>query len=413
MKVLIVLQFYIEGSGSGVYSSNIARELLSAGHEVRMIVAENVADLEAHARSYILPTRSILFDSEGKGRGDLNFNVPYFTTHPRSATTFLELPDNDLSCYVDVLGNVLQDEIVKFSPDIVHCQHASIFAYHLSKLRVPYVITLHGTDIMGFQNDTRIRDMVMKGVNGAYRLVSISQHVSEEAKALFKVADEHIVLIQNGYDENVFFARNVAREQILEKLRVQQTQPLLGDSEQHVVSFVGKLAPFKGIDVLIRAAAIYEKELPNTITLITGQGQLHAELEELVKAVGAKGVHFLGHRNQNEVAEIYTIADVSTVPSRHEPFGLVALEAMACGTPVVATAGGGLVDFVDERVGALVAIDDEKALAHAIISELKSNSKLTKGAIAAKYAREKFSGWKLTVENLSSLFNSAIEESSF
>jgi len=133
-------------------------------------------------------------------------------------------------------------------------------------------------------------------------------------------------------------------------------------------------------------------------------------LEEQAKRLGLKGVHFLGHQPQPMVAEILNSADISTIPSRVEPFGLVAVEALACGTPVVATNEGGLPDFVDERVGALVDIDDATALANAIISEIQSNSKEVKGPFAAAYALKDFS-WSGQVDKMIDIYEEALQTS--
>lgn len=392
MKILIATQFYLEGSGSGIYVQNIARECRAAGHEVRVLSCD-----KGRVSGKPYPVRTIVFDAEG--RGDLDFDIPYFTTHPASNQTFYDLSDVQLGEYVRVLREALEDEIATFKPDVVHCQHASIFAFLLSKLRVPYVITLHGTDLMGFRKEPRFHDMVLEGARGAHKVISISRQVTDEAMDLLGIPLEKIVLIHNGYDENLFYPRKVERGDVLRKHGVDVNAKAL-------VSFVGKLAHFKGVDVLIRAAGIYEKKIPGVCTVIVGQGQLRGELEGLADELGLKGVRFLGHKTQAEVAEIYSVADVSTVPSRHEPFGLVAIEALACGTPVVVTDGGGLVDFVDERMGSIVAIDDHEALARAIGEEIASGSKTTKGSFAAKYAREGFS-WKVPVERMLSLFQEA------
>ncbi len=394
MKILIATQFYIEGSGSGIYVQNIAREFQDAGHEVRVLSCDKGP---VGGKPY--PVRTIVFDREGKGQGDLNFDIPYFTTHPASNQTFYDLDDAQFNEYVKVLGDTLKDEMDQFKPDVVHCQHASIFSYHLAKLGVPYVITLHGTGLMGFKKEPRFYDMVMEGARGAYKIISISRQVTDEAVELLKIPQEKIVLIHNGYDENLFYPRKVTRAEVLKKNGVE------GEAKS-LVSFVGKLAHFKGIDTLIRAAGIYEKKIPGVKTVIVGQGQLRDELEGLSKELGLKGLSFLGHKTQEEVAEIYSVADVSTVPSRHEPFGLVAIEALACGTPVVVTNGGGLVDFVDDKVGSVVEIDDPEGLAAAIVKEIESGSKETKGTYAAKYASEGFS-WKIPVKRMVDLFKEA------
>jgi glycosyltransferase involved in cell wall biosynthesis len=101
------------------------------------------------------------------------------------------------------------------------------------------------------------------------------------------------------------------------------------------------------------------------------------------------------------------VSDLAVVPSRVEPFGLVAIEALACGTPVVATNQGGLPEFVNESVGALVDVDDAQGLAEAVVREIKSDSKSVKGPAAAEYARKGFS-WSTQVDKMIELYESTI-----
>lgn len=396
MRILIPTQFFIDGSGSGIYVQNIAREFQSMGHEVLVISAENAS---VTGKSY--PVSSIIFNPKGGKDVDLDFNVPYFTTHPQSNQTFYALTADQYTSYVRVLGEHLRREIEAFKPDVVHCQHASIFASHLAEMNIPYAITIHGTDLMGFKKEPRFHDAVLRGVKGAWRLISISNQVTADTMATFSMGKDRIVLMHNGYDERLFYPRNVTRKEVLARYGIDHEPPAL-------VSFVGKLAHFKGIDVLMRAAVLYEKKIPGAITLIVGQGQLRGELEAQVKALGLNGVHFLGHQTQDAVADIYSVADVSTVPSRQEPFGLVAIEALACGTPVVGTNGGGLPDFIDDRVGKLVPLEDATALGETIAHEIQSSSKKTKGPYAAAYAREGFS-WRVPVAKMLAIFEEAIK----
>ncbi|MFA9402503.1 MAG: glycosyltransferase, partial [Anaerolineales bacterium] len=139
-----------------------------------------------------------------------------------------------------------------------------------------------------------------------------------------------------------------------------------------------------------------------------GDGALRTQLEEQAQQLELVGVHFIGHQPQTLVAQILNIADISTVPSRVEPFGLVAVEALACGTPVVATNEGGLPDFVDERVGALVDVGDPAELANAIIAEIRSNSKEVKGPFAAVYALKDFS-WSGKVDQMLEIYEEALQ----
>jgi glycosyltransferase involved in cell wall biosynthesis len=122
-------------------------------------------------------------------------------------------------------------------------------------------------------------------------------------------------------------------------------------------------------------------------------------------------VHCLGHQNQDNVARIYNAADCSIVPSRVEPFGLVAIEALACGTPVIATNAGGLPDFINDSVGALVPVDDHEVLAETVVREIRSKSKETKGSFANHYAFKNFT-WKQQVQKMIELYEEAIKSHS-
>jgi glycosyltransferase involved in cell wall biosynthesis len=101
------------------------------------------------------------------------------------------------------------------------------------------------------------------------------------------------------------------------------------------------------------------------------------------------------------------VADVTVVPSRREPFGLVAVEALACGCPVVATNQGGLPDIINNKVGELVDIDDSVALATAIQTEIFRSDRDERGNFAAQYAIVNFSQGPL-VETLIKIYESIL-----
>ena len=97
-----------------------------------------------------------------------------------------------------------------------------------------------------------------------------------------------------------------------------------------------------------------------------------------------KNIIFLGNQPQNKLNELYNIADCSCVPSRREPFGLVAAEALICGTPVIASNEGGLPDFVTEDVGVLVEPENPTALAEAVQNIINKNFVFDSNHIAKK-----------------------------
>jgi glycosyltransferase involved in cell wall biosynthesis len=101
--------------------------------------------------------------------------------------------------------------------------------------------------------------------------------------------------------------------------------------------------------------------------------------------LGLERTWFLGDRGRDDCATLYQLADVVAMPSRAEPFGLVALEAMASGTPLIGTLAGGLPEIVTDATGGLVPADDYELLAEMVLRALAEDWKHTKGPAAAAY----------------------------
>ena len=103
---------------------------------------------------------------------------------------------------------------------------------------------------------------------------------------------------------------------------------------------------FKGIDALLNATKIYETEMKainkKVETLIIGSGALDDKLRKQAEELGLENTYFLGRKNHTEIRQLQNLADVSLIPSRNEPFGLVVIEGTACGHPVIATNAGGI-----------------------------------------------------------------------
>ena len=191
---------------------------------------------------------------------------------------------------------------------------------------------------------------------------------------------------------------NINKKEVLEKLGINKDY-------KNIVSFVGKLTDFKGVDVLVDAVSKYEDE--DTLTLIAGDGELREKLENQAKELKINNLVFLGNQPQTIINEIYNIANVSCVPSRRELFGLVAAEAMASGTPVIATNEGRLPDFINENVGILVPVEDSDAISNSVKSILNGEKKFDRYMIS-KEAQEKHSVSKKVVE-FEKTYNKAIK----
>ena len=158
----------------------------------------------------------------------------------------------------------------------------------------------------------------------------------------YQAPPEKVHMIPPGYDDNRFYPVSEAtRQMIRRRLRF----------DGRVVLAIGRLARNKGYDLLIRAFFVVAKRVPDAVlhlavggrSLTAGERELLAELRRLAHRLGlAKRVRFSGYVPDARLADHYRAADVFVLSSRYEPFGMTAIEAMACGTPTVITVHGGL-----------------------------------------------------------------------
>lgn len=192
--------------------------------------------------------------------------------------------------------------------------------------------------------------------------------------------------------------------------------------DDRMILFVGRIEPLKGIETLIRAIAHLSMEriisgCPHYLAIVGGDPNLTPEMEDsemarlqaLCHDLGVNDlVLFLGKRAQDTLPYYYSAAEVVVMPSHYESFGMVALEAMACGTPVIASQVGGLAFLVQDGVtGFSIPDDDPSALAEKL-SQLVCNPDLRNqlGAQAAKYAREY--DWEIIAQRISNVYHELV-----
>lgn len=192
------------------------------------------------------------------------------------------------------------------------------------------------------------------------------------------------------------------------------------DPEALTVFYVGRFDPRKGIETLVRAVGQSKLRGSKKLHLIIGggsrpgqsDGKERERIEGIVTELGMKDfTTFPGRIGDDVLPAYYTAADVCVVPSHYEPFGLVAIEAMACGTPVVASDVGGLqFTVIPEETGLLAAPQDEAAFAEAIDRILANPDWRNQlGKQARVRVEEKFS-WDGVAHQLSDLYTNLLEE---
>jgi len=170
-----------------------------------------------------------------------------------------------------------------------------------------------------------------------------------------------------------------------------------------VVLFAGRLTAQKGLDTLLKAAEIYSQKNERPMTLIAGDGDLREQSEQLAKQLQLDDIYFLGSQDHQQMVKLFNIADVVAAPSRFEPFGLVALESLACGTPVVASNAEGFRQTINEQVGCLIELDDYKTLAEKVTTFIRDGFKEKVKHKSAAYVQQNFS-WARTVSHIESVY---------
>ncbi len=251
----------------------------------------------------------------------------------------------------------------------------------------------------------------------ADRLVANTPAEARDLIDQYDAAPERVAVVQPGVDLELFTAvppdragaeRAAARERL--------GLPAHG----HVVAFVGRIQPLKAPDVLLGALAELRRRDPalaSQVTVVIAGGPSGSGLDrptaliDLAASLGVtESVRFLPPLPRQRLADLYRGADLVAVPSYNESFGLVALEAQACGTPVVAAAVGGLVTAVrDGSSGSLVDghdPDDWARVIGGLLAAPAQRRRLSRGAVA--HARA-FS-WDRTVSGLLALYDSAVAE---
>jgi glycosyltransferase involved in cell wall biosynthesis len=244
---------------------------------------------------------------------------------------------------------------------------------------VPLMAFVHGTSLLMFAHELEgehpeypprfhakmLEARVFESVQGIF-VISDSQ--KDRFLSIFRDYDAARVFVTpNGIDPAVFRVHpDLTRDGVLAQF---PTAPYEGSTAQPVaipeahdrmVLFVGKFADIKRLDALLRAAVIYEANAAakglSVATVIAGSGPLKEQrrYQDLAVSLGLEGAYFIGPEEQPALAMLYNVADVGVFPTKLEAFGLVFIECLACGTPVIGTAAGGPLEFVDDTVGALV-----------------------------------------------------------
>jgi D-inositol-3-phosphate glycosyltransferase len=243
-------------------------------------------------------------------------------------------------------------------------------------------------------------------------IVVSSQREKVEMVWHYHASSEKISVIPCGVDPDLFAPRDAL-----------QSKVHLDLPPRRFILFVGRIDPVKGIDILLKAMALVKNKLANGkgVTLLIIGGNIDnsdyskdnemQRLKQLTDRLDLKNsITFLGAQRQDQLPYFYSASELCVIPSRYESFGMVALEAMACGTPVIASKVGGLTSFIqDETTGFLVPEEDEKSLAEKILTLLNNPSLRDSVGIKARSRAREFS-WQSIARQMISLYQHLLDE---
>ena len=226
------------------------------------------------------------------------------------------------------------------------------------------------------------------------------------------------LISQQGYIEVIPCGTDIETFHVIPKSEARSQLEFRPDEK--IVLYVGRFDPRKGIETLVRACAQLKTNPAQIRLVIVGgsdptqpDGDERIRIENIVQALGLSSqTTFAGRVGHDRLPLYYTAADVCVIPSHYEPFGLVAIESMACGTPVVASAVGGLkFSIVPEETGLLVPPQDTEAFAKAIDRILGNDLWATKLRLRASERVQRNFSWSGVAAQLSDLYRRLLAQS--
>ncbi|WP_270171529.1 N-acetyl-alpha-D-glucosaminyl L-malate synthase BshA [Paenibacillus sp. SYP-B4298] len=349
--------------GSGVVATELGKLLAERGHEIHFI------------------THSIPFRL-----GQFHKNIFYHEVEVNDYYVF-RYPPYDIS-----LASKMAQVAKMQQLDLLHVHYAvphaicAFLAKQMMDRDLKTVTTLHGTDITVLAQDESLKDLIRLAITRSDAVTAVSEDLIRETRELLDIT-EPIDLTYNFVDKRIYYPRDAS------SLRKDYAAP-----GEKVIMHISNFRPVKRVSDVVDIFAQILHSLPAKLLLV-GEGPELSKIQFKINAMGLQHkVHFLG--KQEDVAQVISMADLLLLPSEKESFGLVALEAMACGVPTVGSVAGGIPELVTHgETGYLAPIGDTEAMArHAVhlLSDEKLYAKMREACL--QRARVRFCNDRITAE---------------
>ena len=375
MKIAIVC--YPTFGGSGVVATELGLELARRGHEIHFI-------------TYSQPVRLAL----------LNPNVHYHEVNVPEYPLFHYQP------YELALSSKLVDMVKLYKIELLHVHYAIPHAYagYMAKqmlknegINLPMITTLHGRDITLVGNHPFYKPAVTFSINKSDYVTSVSQSLKEDTLKLFKIKNK-IKVIPNFIE--------------LDRVKKDPAAPchryVMANENERIITHISNFRKVKRIPDIIKIFYNIQKEMPAKLMMV-GDGPEKEKAEILCQELGIlEKVIFFG--NSNEIDKILCMTDLFLLPSETESFGLAALEAMACGVPVISSNSGGLPEVNFDGVsGYLSNVGNVEEMAKNAVKILKDDKTLNEFKANALEVAKKFD-IKNILPKYEALYQKAIDD---
>lgn len=347
--------------GSGVVATELGIMLAERGHEVHFI-------------THSLPFRL----------GKHHQNIFYHEVEVNDYYVF-RYPPYDLS-----LASKMAQVATMQGLDLLHVHYAvphavcAILAKQMVGEDLKVVTTLHGTDITVLGHDESLKEVIRLGINKSDAVTAVSNDLLQETRKMLQI-DRHIDLTYNFINSNLYYPKDVAVK------RLEYAEP-----HEKILMHISNFRPVKRVMDVLDIFRRVSRAQPCKLLLVGEGPELH-KIHCLVQEEGLQEqVFFLG--KQSDVASVISLADVLLLPSEKESFGLVALEAMACGVPTVASDAGGIPELIAHgETGYVAPVGDTAAMARYVLKMFADPAlyaSLSEQGI--RRAKEHFSNEKIT-----------------
>ncbi|AQQ53611.1 N-acetyl-alpha-D-glucosaminyl L-malate synthase BshA [Planococcus lenghuensis] len=364
-KLKIGITCYPTVGGSGVIATELGKMLAEKGHEVHFI------------------TSGMPFRLNG-----VNASIYSHQVEVSSYSVFQYAP------YDIALANKIAEVITNEQLDLLHVHYAiphavcAILGRDMANAPdTKIVTTLHGTDITVLGYDSSLQGAIRYGIEKSDVVTAVSESLKRETIELIGT-DKEIETIYNFVDERDYYGKKVPG--LREDFGIR--------NDEKVMIHVSNFRRVKHVEDVVQTFSLVRRQLDAKLLLV-GDGPEMSRIVRLVKELELEAdVLFLG--KQDGVAELYNMSDLMLLMSEKESFGLVLLEAMACGIPCIGTRAGGIPEVIEDGAnGFLVPVGDYERAAELAIQLLKqpdTYAKLRQGA--EKTAAERFHSSKILAQ---------------